>query len=37
MPPETTILKINNAPAAALVHHFIRAFSRTRAQSAAAD
>jgi hypothetical protein len=22
MPPETTILKVNNAPAAALVHHF---------------
>ena len=28
MPPETTILKVNNAPAAALVHHFVRASSR---------
>jgi hypothetical protein len=37
MPPETTILKVNNAPAAALVHQFVRAFSRTRTQSAAAD
>jgi hypothetical protein len=32
MPPETTVLKVNNAPAAALVHHFVRAFSRTRTQ-----
>jgi hypothetical protein len=32
MPTETTILKVNNAPAAALVHHFVRAFSRTRTQ-----
>ena len=32
MPPETTILKVNNPPAAALVHHFARAFSRTRTQ-----
>jgi len=32
MPPETTILKVNNAPAAALVHHFVRACSRTRTQ-----
>ena len=33
MPPETTILKVNNAPAAALVHHFVRAFSRTLTRS----
>ncbi len=32
MPPETTIPKVNNAPAAALVHHFVRASSRTRTQ-----
>jgi len=37
MPPETTILKVYKAPAVALVHHFVRAFSRTRTQSAAAD
>ena len=30
MPPDTTILKVNNVPAAALVHHFVRAFSRIR-------
>jgi hypothetical protein len=32
MPQETTILKVNNAPVAALMHHFVRAFSRTRTQ-----
>ena len=32
MPPETTILKVNNASAATSVHHFVRAFSRTRTQ-----
>ena len=30
MPPETTILKVNNAPAATLMHPFVRASSRTR-------
>ena len=32
MTPETKILKVNNAPAVALVHHFVREFSRTRTQ-----
>ena len=32
MPPDTTILKVNNAPSAALVRHIVRAFSRTRTQ-----
>ena len=35
MPPETTIPKVNNAPAAALVHHFVLAVFRARARARA--
>ena len=37
MSPETTIRKVRKAPAATSVLHIVRASSRTRTQSAAAD
>jgi hypothetical protein len=33
MPPETTILKVNNAPSATSVHHIAHASSRARARA----